>query len=67
MNRLLFFIISLLMFSNSALADSVISKDHCNDNIERNIICTGWYPWEPYQYKKSMNISLNELIALKVS
>ena len=53
MNRLLLFIISLFAFYNSAYAESSVSEDHCNDNIEKNVICTGWYWWEPYQYKKS--------------
>lgn len=54
MSRFTLVIFSFLVFANLAVAASPTSTDYCDDNIEKNVICTGWYWWEPYQFNKSM-------------
>lgn len=53
-NRVFIIIFSTMMLLNNlAWAENSTPEDYCDDNVEKNIIRTGWYWWEPYQYQKT--------------
>lgn len=41
------------MLTSYALAENTVPEDYCNDNVQKNAMCNGWYWWEPYQYTKT--------------